>query len=128
MDESDPGRVGDVRPAPGAADLIASVLLLGVAVVLGLAGAEVIWVVAGQLTASSGPGVPTMCTFEQAVVAAALAASLVLVACATVTVAYRRHHHLLASPAAAMGLGAVIVVCAIASRVAYVGAATVCHM
>ncbi len=96
--------------ASGTADLTASVLLLGVALVLGLVGARAIWSEAGALTDSSRPLVPGMCAFEQMVVVAGTVLSLAIFVCATITVARRRRRHLTASPAAAIAVGGVALV------------------
>jgi hypothetical protein len=65
--------------AASAVDLVASVLLLGVALALGLVGAMGIWMEAGLLMDSSGPSAPGMCTFERVVVAAVPTFSLIIV-------------------------------------------------
>lgn len=82
----------------GAADLTASVLLLGVALVLGVAGARVIWGEAGMLTDRGSASTSGICTFESVVVVVALAVSMAIFVCATVAVALRSRRHVIASP------------------------------
>lgn len=127
MDGSGSRPVAEAGRATGTADLTASVLLLGVALLLGLVGGTAIWLEAGLLTTTSGPSVPPMCAFELEIVVAVPVLSLAIVVGATATVAYRRRRDLPASPAAAIGVGSVALVCVIAVWIAYVGASMMCH-
>lgn len=127
MDGSGSRPVAEAGRATGTADLTASVLLLSVALLLGLAGGTAIWLEAGLLTTTSGPSVPRMCVFEQVIVVAVPVLSLAIIVAATVAVAYRRRRDLPASPAAAIAVGSVALVCAIAAWIAYAGAAMMCH-
>jgi hypothetical protein len=120
------GLVAENGRTGGAADLAASVLLLGVAVVLGFVGAMVIWGEAGVLTAGSRSSGPAMCGFEQVVVVAALFVSMVIVGCSAVAMAQRRRRCFSAAPAAATAVGGVVLALVIAGWVAYVGAPTMC--
>lgn len=119
--------VAEARRATGTADLTASVLLLSVALLLGPVGGTAIWIEAGLLTTTSGPSVPAMCAFELLIVLAVPVLSMAIVAGATATVAYRRRRRLPGSPAAAIAVGSVALVCVIAVRIAYAGASLMCH-
>ena len=119
--------VAGAGPAPGTADLTASVLLLSVALLLGLVGGTAIWLEAGLLTTTSGPSVPPMCAFELVLDLAVPVLSLAIVVGATTIVAYRRRRRLPASPAAAIAVGSVALVCVIAVWIAYAGASLMCH-
>lgn len=121
-----PRPVEEAGRTAGSADLIASLLLLGVTFLLGLVGATAIWFEAGSFTESSGPSVPAMCAFEQVVVVAVPAVSLVIFVCGTVSVADRRLRHLSASPSAAIAVASVALTCVLAGWIAYAGAATMC--
>jgi hypothetical protein len=119
--------VAEEGRATGTADLTASVLLLTVALLLGLVGGTAIWLEAGLLTTTSGPSVPPMCAFELVIDLAVPVLSLAIVVGATTIVAYRRRRRLPASPAAAIAVGSVALVCVIAVWIAYAGASLMCH-
>lgn len=114
--DSRPGDGAD--RTPGFADLVASVILLGVAIVLGLTGAMATWLVAESLAPA--------CTFERVIGAAEPITSVAIIACATFAVTQRRRLRVTGSPAAAIAVGGVIVASGIAGWIAYVGAPTMC--